>query len=306
VNAAALTMRIVAWLRPEALFFVGVAGSLKSDIGLGDVVVATKVYGIHGGRQTPDGFHARPEAWHGSHRLVQTARSALRGMRDVHFKPIAVGDVVLADDRSVLGEHIRRHYNDACAIEMEGSGAAHAAHLSGQLDALVVRGISDLANAEKHNADVSGSQSHAAERAAIAVTAVLRKQQPAGSPAGPLQPLNSLAASRTPTAAPAVSRQGEQVVSVPAYLGVGERYLGTVVKTTTFGAFVSVLPGKDGLLHIAEIRKLAGGKRVDEVADVLSVGATIWVEISEIDRRGKISLKPVINLKYPSPPKRTS
>ena len=73
---------------------------------------------------------------------------------------------------------------------------------------------------------------------------------------------------------------------------VGERYLGTVVKTTTFGAFVSLLPGKDGLLHISQIRKLAGGKRVENVEDVLEVGEKVQVEIAEIDPRGKLSLVP--------------
>ncbi|MBO0812143.1 MAG: polyribonucleotide nucleotidyltransferase [Microlunatus sp.] len=74
----------------------------------------------------------------------------------------------------------------------------------------------------------------------------------------------------------------------------GERYLGTVVKTTNFGAFVSLLPGKDGLLHISKLRPLAGGKRVEAVEDVVSVGQKIQVEISEIDDRGKLSLVPVI------------
>ncbi|MEV6766048.1 5'-methylthioadenosine/S-adenosylhomocysteine nucleosidase [Streptomyces sp. NPDC051105] len=178
--AASLTTQIVDWLDPEAVLFVGVAGGLKDDIEIGDVVVGTKVYAIHGGKQTPDGFQARPEVWHGSHRLVQAARSALRDMPDVrgHRKPIAVGDVVLADDRSAFAAHIRHHYNDACAIEMEGSGAAHAAHLNGQLDTLVIRGISDLANADKHTADASGSQILAAERAASVAVEVLRKHQP--------------------------------------------------------------------------------------------------------------------------------
>jgi polyribonucleotide nucleotidyltransferase len=76
---------------------------------------------------------------------------------------------------------------------------------------------------------------------------------------------------------------------------VGERYLGTVVKTTTFGAFVSLTPGKDGLLHISQIRKLAGGKRVENVDDVLSVGQKVQVEIAEIDPRGKLSLVPVLD-----------
>jgi polyribonucleotide nucleotidyltransferase len=74
----------------------------------------------------------------------------------------------------------------------------------------------------------------------------------------------------------------------------GERYLGTVVKTTTFGAFVSLLPGKDGLLHISELRKIAGGKRVENVEDVVQIGQKLEVEIKEIDSRGKLSLIPVV------------
>jgi polyribonucleotide nucleotidyltransferase len=76
-------------------------------------------------------------------------------------------------------------------------------------------------------------------------------------------------------------------IANPTMPEVGERYLGTVVKTTTFGAFVSLMPGKDGLLHISEIKKLAGGKRVENVEDVLKVGSKVQVEIKEIDPRGK-------------------
>jgi polyribonucleotide nucleotidyltransferase len=83
-------------------------------------------------------------------------------------------------------------------------------------------------------------------------------------------------------------------IANPTMPEVGERYLGTVVKTTTFGAFVSLMPGKDGLLHISQIRKLAGGKRVENVEDVLPVGTKVQVEIAEIDPRGKLSLIPVI------------
>jgi polyribonucleotide nucleotidyltransferase len=75
---------------------------------------------------------------------------------------------------------------------------------------------------------------------------------------------------------------------------VGERYLGTVVKTTTFGAFISLTPGKDGLLHISQLRKLSGGKRVENVEDVVKVGDKVQVEIAEIDPRGKLSLVPVV------------
>jgi polyribonucleotide nucleotidyltransferase len=92
--------------------------------------------------------------------------------------------------------------------------------------------------------------------------------------------------------ADAALRAIRQIVT-PLLPQVGERFMGTVVKTTTFGAFVSLLPGKDGLLHISHIRKLAGGKRIEKVDDVLPVGTKIQVEITEIDPRGKISLVPV-------------
>ena len=83
-------------------------------------------------------------------------------------------------------------------------------------------------------------------------------------------------------------------IANPQMPEVGERFLGTVVKTTTFGAFVSLLPGKDGLLHISEIRKMVGGKRIDAVEDVLSIGQKVQVELKEIDPRGKLSLAAVL------------
>lgn len=83
-------------------------------------------------------------------------------------------------------------------------------------------------------------------------------------------------------------------IANPTMPEVGERYLGTVVKTTNFGAFVSLMPGKDGLLHISKLRALAGGKRVEAVEDVLSVGQKVQVSIAEIDDRGKLSLVPVV------------
>lgn len=178
-TAAALTTRLIEWLRPEAVLFVGVAAGLADDIAPGDVVVGTKVYGIHGGQWASDGFLARPESWPGSNALVQAARSAVRDMPGVraHFKPIASGDVVLADAESEIAKHLREHYNDAAAIEMEGSGAAHAAHLGGQLDTLVIRGIRD-------RADASASRERAAAQAASVAMTVLRKHRPRAGSAG--------------------------------------------------------------------------------------------------------------------------
>lgn len=90
------------------------------------------------------------------------------------------------------------------------------------------------------------------------------------------------------------ARAAVNAIANPTMPEVGERYLGTVVKTTNFGAFVSLMPGKDGLLHISKLRALAGGKRVEAVEDVVSVGQKIQVQIGEIDDRGKLSLVPVV------------
>jgi polyribonucleotide nucleotidyltransferase len=89
------------------------------------------------------------------------------------------------------------------------------------------------------------------------------------------------------------ARAAINAIANPYVPEVGERYLGTVVKLATFGAFVSLIPGKDGLLHISELKKLAG-KRVENVEDVLEVGQKIQVEITKIDDRGKLSLSPVV------------
>ena len=79
-------------------------------------------------------------------------------------------------------------------------------------------------------------------------------------------------------------------IANPQQPKVGERFLGTVVKTVAFGAFISLTPGKDGLVHIS---KLGGDERIEKVEDVVNVGDKIQVEIADIDNRGKISLVPV-------------
>ena len=90
------------------------------------------------------------------------------------------------------------------------------------------------------------------------------------------------------------ARAAINAIANPQMPEVGERFIGTVVKTTTFGAFISLTPGKDGLLHISEVRKLVGGKRIDSVDDVLKVGQKVQVELKEIDPRGKLSLAAVM------------
>jgi len=90
------------------------------------------------------------------------------------------------------------------------------------------------------------------------------------------------------------ARSAINAIANPTMPEVGERFLGTVVKTVDFGAFISLLPGRDGLLHISKLRELNGGQRVNNVEDVLSVGQKIQVEIAELGDRGKLSLIPVI------------
>ena len=83
-------------------------------------------------------------------------------------------------------------------------------------------------------------------------------------------------------------------IADPKLPEVGERYNGSVVKLAAFGAFINLLPGKDGLLHISQIRKMHGGKRIENLEDVMKVGDKVHVEIGEIDPKGKLSLIPVL------------
>ncbi len=95
--------------------------------------------------------------------------------------------------------------------------------------------------------------------------------------------------SREGAGADEAARMIEEIAN-PRPVLVGERYTGKVVKTTTFGAFVNLVPGRDGLVHIS---KLGKGKRLSNVEDAVREGDTLEVEVQEIDGQGKISLKPV-------------
>src|SRR4029079_15348191 len=79
----------------------------------------------------------------------------------------------------------------------------------------------------------------------------------------------------------------------PPTADVGATYNGRVVNITKFGAFVNILPGRDGLLHIS---KMGGGKRIDKVEDVLELGQEIEVKVDDVDPQGKVSLSSVTPL----------
>jgi polyribonucleotide nucleotidyltransferase len=88
--------------------------------------------------------------------------------------------------------------------------------------------------------------------------------------------------------AEAAAKMVEEIAN-PRIPEVGERILGTVVKPMAFGAFVNIAPNRDGLVHISKL----GEGRIERVEDVVNVGDQIEVEITEIDRQGRLSLTPV-------------
>ncbi|MFM9706469.1 effector-associated constant component EACC1 [Streptomyces galilaeus] len=181
-HAATNIERVNSWLSPEAAFFVGVAGALSDNIKIGDVVVATKIYGIHLGKDNAQNFTVRPEVSHTSHRLEQAARQALHDPAvHTHFKPIAAGDTVLAAAPAIAG-HLGRLYPDAVAIAMDVASVAEVSNLTGTLDTLTICGISDTADAGKQQLDTQGGRQTAARNAATAVVAILRELRPQGVP----------------------------------------------------------------------------------------------------------------------------
>jgi nucleoside phosphorylase len=191
VGAAVITERAITLFRPDVVLCVGVAGSLKDNVELGDVVVATRVDAYHGGTATKD-FLARPRTWPAPYRLDQLARELgrddswrrfLPAPADgrppvVHFRPIAAGEVVLDSRDATLFAQLRLHHNDAAAIEMEGAGIVQAAHFNDALPALVIRGISDRADGTKMTADRDGWQQRASANAAAFAAALLERLIP--------------------------------------------------------------------------------------------------------------------------------
>ncbi|GIH70619.1 5'-methylthioadenosine/S-adenosylhomocysteine nucleosidase family protein [Sphaerimonospora thailandensis] len=196
--AAVLAERAIAEFDPFALLFVGVAGALWPQVGLGDVVVATHVYAYHGGTSEDDGLKARPRVWEISHESDQIARHLYRDgtwkrhlpdgvpAPNVRFGPIAAGEVVQDSPISAHAQWVRRTYNDALAIEMEAAGAAQAAHLNRSLPVIIVRGVSDRADGTKAATDGADWQRRAVVNAAAFATALaeeLARESHHGRPA---------------------------------------------------------------------------------------------------------------------------
>ncbi|MEZ0073158.1 adenosylhomocysteine nucleosidase [Planotetraspora sp. GP83] len=146
--------------------------------------MATRIYAYHGGTSEDDGLKSRPRTWETSHAADQIARyigrtdAWARDLPDrspapqVHFGPIAAGEVVLNSRVSGHARWIHQNYNDASAIEMEGAGVAQAGHLNGALPVVVIRGISDRADGTKEVTDRDHWQQRAVANAAAFAAAL--------------------------------------------------------------------------------------------------------------------------------------
>ncbi|MGD0561196.1 MAG: CATRA conflict system CASPASE/TPR repeat-associated protein [Streptosporangiaceae bacterium] len=149
--------RAVRVFAPEVALYLGVAGGRK-DVALGDVVAADTIYDYEWGKSTADGFQPRMRTHYPAYRLVQWARMVAReGQWQRHIrpscpepppaafvKPIVTGGKVIAHDHSDAALLLDRYAGDALAVETEGHGFLVAAYANTDVDALVIRGISDL------------------------------------------------------------------------------------------------------------------------------------------------------------------
>ena len=155
VGAALETERAIAHFKPDLILFVGVAGGIK-DVAIGDVVASTKIYGYESGK-ADERFKPRPEIGLSAYNLVERARAeANKGdwlerlavvpeMKPrVFVGPIASGERVIGSKESEIFKFIRASYNDAVAVDMEGFGFLQAAFAYPNIQAIVIRGISDL------------------------------------------------------------------------------------------------------------------------------------------------------------------
>lgn len=175
--SAAATERVLNLFKPDFAFFVGIAGGLRDDLKIGDVVAASKVYGYEGGKSGAT-FQPRPEAPPVSHAAEQRANAVVRDkvwqkritpsprtIPDAIVRPIAAGEKVLVSESSEDLKRVRTTYTDAHAVAMEDHGFATAVRAHPSVCFAVVRGISDLIE-NKQEADRTGSHDIAARNAA--------------------------------------------------------------------------------------------------------------------------------------------
>jgi nucleoside phosphorylase len=156
-SAAVESERAIGHFKPDVLLFVGVAGGLKDDVKIGDVVAATKIYAYESGKVGDnEQFLTRPLVGNSSAQLVARARAEARKndwlkrlslsepLPEVFVGAIAAGEKVVAAKESQVFKFLRSNYNDALAVEMEGYGVLNAAFAYPNIQVIVIRGISDM------------------------------------------------------------------------------------------------------------------------------------------------------------------
>ncbi|WP_158299956.1 phosphorylase [Glycomyces paridis] len=194
--AAVAVERAVAAFDPQVILLVGVAGG-RRDAAVGDVIAATEVYGYEAGEDTDADYLSRIKTLQATHLLLQQAhqvdvedawRERLGPAGDgprprVHHRPIAAGSKVITGVRSGTAALIDRHCGDAQGIDMEGFGALAAAWRTGGVEAMVIRGVSDLL-ADKDKAADRHRQPRAARHAGAFALALVERLEPRGRPDG--------------------------------------------------------------------------------------------------------------------------
>ncbi len=202
--SAAVQRAIGAW-QPEILLLIGVAGG-RRDAAVGDVIAATKVYGYESGRETDTGFRPRIDALRCSNMLDQRAHRVSangnwtnrldlepdRPAPQVFHRPIASGNKVITATASATADLIDRAFDDAQGLDMEGYGAMVAASNNSSVEAMVIRGVSDLID-DKSKATDRTRQPLAARHAAAFALALIESWNP-----GPSESQDSAAQSHRP------------------------------------------------------------------------------------------------------------
>ena len=165
-TAAVQLERAVRVFAPEIALFLGVAGGRK-DVARGNVVAAETIYDYEWGKSTRTGYEPRMRTHHPAHRLVQRAQLVARENQwqqrirpscpepppASFVKPIVTGGKVISHDRSTVARLIDRYAGDALAVETEGHGFLVGAYVNPEVDALVIRGISDLLSGKDKASD---------------------------------------------------------------------------------------------------------------------------------------------------------
>ncbi|MEV3937960.1 phosphorylase [Glycomyces sp. NPDC049804] len=192
-RAAAAVEHAVATWRPQILVLCGIAGGLR-DARVGDVVAATHVYGYEAGQDTDTGLLPRPASVSTSFPLHQRAQliaddaawaEGLEAAPRVFHRPIASGSKVITGNAAASAEHIKRHSGDAQAVDTESFGAMTAADRRRSVEAIAVRGVSDLLGDKTKEAD-KHRQPLAARNAAAFALALIARSKPAQAEIRPL------------------------------------------------------------------------------------------------------------------------